>query len=143
MPVVISCVLMVPETGLRGERTHCRSPWRQYIDMLEMHKRYGNIVRIAPDELAFSHPDAWQDITAQYGQYCRIAYAFLACQMEGFREQTGRRMPVVISCLQCVLSPLKPVSGTIRTQDITTGIRLPVCSRNPSTASRPVDVCQS
>ncbi|KAJ5499291.1 Cytochrome P450 [Penicillium expansum] len=32
------------------------------FDMLEMHKRYGDIVRIAPDELAFSHPDAWQDI---------------------------------------------------------------------------------
>ncbi|KAJ5344108.1 Cytochrome P450 [Penicillium brevicompactum] len=30
--------------------------------MLEMHKRYGDVVRIAPDELAFSHPDAWQDI---------------------------------------------------------------------------------
>ncbi|CAG8880804.1 unnamed protein product [Penicillium salamii] len=32
------------------------------FDMLEMHKRYGDIVRIAPDELAFSHPDAWQEI---------------------------------------------------------------------------------
>jgi cytochrome P450 len=30
--------------------------------MLDFHKRYGNIVRIAPDELAFSHPDAWKDI---------------------------------------------------------------------------------
>jgi cytochrome P450 len=30
--------------------------------MLEMHKQYGDIVRIAPDELAFSHPDAWKDI---------------------------------------------------------------------------------
>ncbi|KAJ9194590.1 hypothetical protein DTO164E3_7257 [Paecilomyces variotii] len=30
--------------------------------MLDMHARYGNIVRIAPDELAFSHPDAWKDI---------------------------------------------------------------------------------
>ncbi|KAJ5381530.1 Cytochrome P450 [Penicillium cataractarum] len=32
------------------------------FDMLELHKRYGDIVRIAPDELAFSHPDAWKDI---------------------------------------------------------------------------------
>jgi cytochrome P450 len=30
--------------------------------MLEMHKKYGDIVRVAPDELAFSHPDAWNDI---------------------------------------------------------------------------------
>jgi cytochrome P450 len=32
------------------------------FDMLDMHKRYGDIVRIAPDELAFSHPEAWKDI---------------------------------------------------------------------------------
>ncbi|KAL4896135.1 cytochrome P450 [Aspergillus ambiguus] len=32
------------------------------FDMLNFHKKYGNIVRIAPDELAFSHPDAWKDI---------------------------------------------------------------------------------
>ncbi|KAJ5204915.1 cytochrome P450 monooxygenase [Penicillium cinerascens] len=32
------------------------------FDMLELHKTYGDIVRIAPDELAFSHPDAWKDI---------------------------------------------------------------------------------
>lgn len=32
------------------------------FDMLDFHRRYGNIVRIAPDELAFSHPDAWKDI---------------------------------------------------------------------------------
>lgn len=30
--------------------------------MLDLHDRYGDIVRIAPDELAFSHPDAWKDI---------------------------------------------------------------------------------
>lgn len=30
--------------------------------MLDLHKRYGDIVRIAPDELAFSHPDAWKEI---------------------------------------------------------------------------------
>ncbi|CEL04917.1 hypothetical protein ASPCAL06041 [Aspergillus calidoustus] len=32
------------------------------FDMLSLHTRYGDIVRIAPDELAFSHPDAWKDI---------------------------------------------------------------------------------
>ncbi|KAB8205974.1 cytochrome P450 [Aspergillus parasiticus] len=32
------------------------------FDMLKLHERYGDIVRIAPDELAFSHPDAWKDI---------------------------------------------------------------------------------
>jgi cytochrome P450 len=37
--------------------------------MLELHKRYGDIVRVAPDGLAFSHPDAWQDIMGhQKGQ---------------------------------------------------------------------------
>ncbi|KAI1830212.1 hypothetical protein DTO006G1_8639 [Penicillium roqueforti] len=36
------------------------------FDMLEMHQQYGNIVRIAPDELAFSHPDAWQDIMGHH-----------------------------------------------------------------------------
>lgn len=30
--------------------------------MLTLHQRYGDIVRIAPDELAFSHPDAWKEI---------------------------------------------------------------------------------
>lgn len=32
------------------------------FDMLDFHQKYGDIVRIAPDELAFSHPDAWKDI---------------------------------------------------------------------------------
>lgn len=32
------------------------------FDMLDLHNKYGDIVRIAPDELAFSHPDAWKDI---------------------------------------------------------------------------------
>ncbi|RAQ66054.1 cytochrome P450 monooxygenase [Aspergillus flavus] len=32
------------------------------FDMLDFHTRYGDVVRIAPDELAFSHPDAWKDI---------------------------------------------------------------------------------
>lgn len=42
----------------------------------------------------------------------------------------------IISCLhsdlQCVLSPFEPVSRAIGTQDITTGIRLPVYPGNSS-----------
>lgn len=42
----------------------------------------------------------------------------------------------IISCLhsdlQCVLSPLEPVPRTIGTQDITTGICLPIYSGNSS-----------
>ena len=31
-------------------------------DLAAMHKRYGPILRIAPDEVTFTHPDAWNDI---------------------------------------------------------------------------------
>lgn len=32
------------------------------FDLLSLHEKYGEVVRIAPDELSFSHPDAWKDI---------------------------------------------------------------------------------
>ena len=32
------------------------------FDMLSLHRQYGDVVRVAPNELAFSHPDAWRDI---------------------------------------------------------------------------------
>ncbi|OLN97439.1 Isotrichodermin C-15 hydroxylase 5 [Colletotrichum chlorophyti] len=32
------------------------------FDVLELHKRYGDVVRIAPDELAFCNVNAWKDI---------------------------------------------------------------------------------
>ncbi|KAF7596258.1 hypothetical protein BBP40_002402 [Aspergillus hancockii] len=32
------------------------------FDMLDLHERYGDIVRVAPDELAVAHPNAWKDI---------------------------------------------------------------------------------
>lgn len=33
-----------------------------HYKILELHKRYGDIVRVGPDELAFAHADAWKDI---------------------------------------------------------------------------------
>lgn len=39
-----------------------------FLDLLEMHKQYGDIVRIAPDELSFAHPDAWSDIHRKHGE---------------------------------------------------------------------------
>ncbi|KAK7751071.1 hypothetical protein SLS62_007057 [Diatrype stigma] len=32
------------------------------FDMLELHRRYGEVVRVAPNELAFSNSAAWKDI---------------------------------------------------------------------------------
>ncbi|KAJ4291290.1 hypothetical protein N0V88_006293 [Collariella sp. IMI 366227] len=37
------------------------------FDMLELHKQYGSVVRIAPNELAFSDPQAWKDIMGHRG----------------------------------------------------------------------------
>ena len=35
---------------------------RLAFDLLDLYTKYGSIVRIAPNELAFSEPDAWKDI---------------------------------------------------------------------------------
>jgi hypothetical protein len=32
------------------------------FEVLDLHKKYGDVVRIAPDEVAFAHPDAWREI---------------------------------------------------------------------------------
>lgn len=37
------------------------------FDMLGLHKRYGPVVRVAPNELAFSDPRAWRDIMGHRG----------------------------------------------------------------------------
>lgn len=28
-----------------------------------MHKKYGHVVRVNPDELSFTHPDSWKDVS--------------------------------------------------------------------------------
>lgn len=33
-----------------------------HLKLLALHKKYGDIVRVAPDELSFSSPDAWKEI---------------------------------------------------------------------------------
>lgn len=33
-----------------------------HSDVAELHRRYGDIVRIAPDEVSFAKPEAWEDI---------------------------------------------------------------------------------
>lgn len=33
-----------------------------HLEILELHKCYGDVVRLSPSELSFSHPDAWKEI---------------------------------------------------------------------------------
>ncbi|KZL68279.1 trichothecene C-15 hydroxylase (cytochrome P450), partial [Colletotrichum tofieldiae] len=35
---------------------------QMHRNILELHQKYGPIVRIAPNELAYNHPDAWKDV---------------------------------------------------------------------------------
>ncbi|KAF2649380.1 cytochrome P450 [Lophiostoma macrostomum CBS 122681] len=45
------------------------SGWKGYLhtDVMAMHKRYGSVVRIAPNELSFCDPAAWEDIYSNRG----------------------------------------------------------------------------
>lgn len=38
------------------------------FDMLELHKKYGDVVRICPGELAFADPEAWKEIMGHRGK---------------------------------------------------------------------------
>ncbi|KAK1715451.1 cytochrome P450 monooxygenase, partial [Colletotrichum acutatum] len=33
-----------------------------HLTILELHKRYGDVVRVGPNELALAHADAWKDV---------------------------------------------------------------------------------
>lgn len=39
------------------------------FDVLELHKQYGDVVRIAPDELVFADARAWKDIMGHRGSH--------------------------------------------------------------------------
>ncbi|KAK2063461.1 cytochrome P450 [Colletotrichum caudatum] len=55
--------------AMRATRaTYCYRLWRGRLsfDMLELHRRYGDVVRIAPDELAFADPSAWKEIMGNH-----------------------------------------------------------------------------
>lgn len=68
---IIYNVFFHPLSRFPGPISHAisRLPYCYYaligtlpFHMLDLHNQYGDIVRIAPDELAFSHPNAWKDI---------------------------------------------------------------------------------
>ncbi|KAF4784431.1 cytochrome P450 [Colletotrichum scovillei] len=44
--------------------TFCYRLWcgKLSFDMLDLHRKYGDVVRIAPDELAYADPAAWKEI---------------------------------------------------------------------------------
>jgi cytochrome P450 len=69
-----------------------RSLWSGWIhrDVHDLHKQYGDIVRIAPDELSFARTDAWNDIYSNHG----AAPAFPKSKV-WHDKQPGRPMSVL------------------------------------------------
>lgn len=62
--------------------------------LLPLHEKYGPVVRIAPDELAFTHPDAWQDI---YGHRVGKNHSVLELPKARRFYRTRGTLPNIIS----------------------------------------------
>ncbi|KAG6364587.1 hypothetical protein INS49_006189 [Diaporthe citri] len=62
--------------------------------LLPLHEKYGPVVRIAPDELSFTHPDAWKDI---YGHRVGKNHNFLELPKAGRFYRTRGTLPNIIS----------------------------------------------
>jgi hypothetical protein len=62
--------------------------------LLPLHEKYGPVVRIAPDELSFTHPDAWKDI---YGHRVGNNHNVLELPKAGRFYRTRGTLPNIIS----------------------------------------------
>lgn len=62
--------------------------------LLPLHEKYGPVVRIAPDELSFTHPDAWKDI---YGHRVGKNHKVLELPKAGRFYRTRGTLPNIIS----------------------------------------------
>ncbi|KAF2821312.1 cytochrome P450 [Ophiobolus disseminans] len=53
-----------PKTWAAARLAYVLSLWSGWLhrDVQELHRKYGDIVRIAPDEISFARPDAYNDI---------------------------------------------------------------------------------
>lgn len=70
---------------VRGELT---------FKLLPLHEKYGPVVRIAPDELSFTHPDAWKDI---YGHRVGKNHSVLELPKARRFYRTRGTLPNIIS----------------------------------------------
>lgn len=60
-----------------------------------LHAQYGRVVRIAPDELAFTEPQAWKDIYARKG-----SRPFESPMDQDFYNPSGVENPSLLGCLR-------------------------------------------
>lgn len=67
---------------IRGQRAQFRR---------NLHRKYGEIVRVAPDELSFTHAQSWRDI---YGTQAKVAGTRA---IRGVEEETGAHSVVTAS----------------------------------------------
>ncbi|CZR56893.1 related to isotrichodermin C-15 hydroxylase (cytochrome P-450 monooxygenase CYP65A1) [Phialocephala subalpina] len=59
-----------PKSWTSNRFTYIRHIWTGTLarEIREIHLKYGDVVRVAPDELSFATPDALQDIYTNFGQ---------------------------------------------------------------------------
>ncbi|KAH6840666.1 hypothetical protein B0I37DRAFT_438019 [Chaetomium sp. MPI-CAGE-AT-0009] len=68
-----------------------------------LHEKYGDVVRVAPNRLSFTHPDAWREVRghrkAGQGEYGKdpIVYAVVANSLLGAPRNNHTRIRRILS----------------------------------------------
>lgn len=83
---------------------------KSHQSVLELHRQYGEIVRLSPDELSFIHPDAWRDI---YGHGSRSTqgsappkhWKWYGSNVNGVESMAQASVPINHSRMRRVFKP--------------------------------------
>lgn len=62
-------------------RMRARLAGRSPLQSLELHKRYGKVVRVSPNELSYSDGDAWKGLAPQPHAYRFLHHRCQDCEL--------------------------------------------------------------